>query len=437
MFEERAHPAARLAAWCRVHSATIVLGAVIGAAMATGGYALLMRWAGPAPQVTASAPPVAPVTAEPAAAPRDTVVWRDETGAVFRASVNPADFEQLLQARRHALDATRAESRDEASVEILAALKPIFAEMKDRVPGYADWYSSYATTYELVAQGLLSAFHYLGRSLDIFSPPQESLYATMAADMVEFLQEQYAEQVVRPQTTRVRLQAAFDKSYSTLRAHWQRVIAGQRQVMREFTQLAARTPERLSLDRAAGVALDWDGQQDERSIMHEDVSIEQGFRRGLLTVRLKMPRSGRPPAAIDSSDTSRVDSDKIRGAIVTLFDKLVGTVVSKMGNLAIGIFAGGTAGGTAGVGYGGMAALPGAAAGPGIIATVPVGALIGLATTIAAEMITNRLQASLTRQEFEETLRQSVDATENAAETAMIAVLHQQIEAWYADIIPP
>jgi molecular chaperone DnaK (HSP70) len=63
--------------------------------------------------------------------------------------------------------------------------------------------------------------------------------------------------------------------------------------------------------------------------------------------------------------------------------------------------------------------------------------VIGFATTIVAEMITNRLQASLTRQEFEDTLRQSVDATENAAETAMIAVLHQQIEAWYADISPP
>ena len=41
-------------------------------------------------------------------------------------------------------------------------------------------------------------------------------------------------------------------------------------------------------------------------------------------------------------------------------------------------------------------------------------------------MITNRLQASLNREEFEETLRQSVDATENAVETAMIAVLHDE-----------
>jgi hypothetical protein len=30
-----------------------------------------------------------------------------------------------------------------------------------------------------------------------------------------------------------------------------------------------------------------------------------------------------------------------------------------------------------------------------------------------------------------------VDATENAIETGMIAVLHEHIEAWYADIVNP
>jgi len=111
-------------------------------------------------------------------------------------------------------------------------------------------------------------------------------------------------------------------------------------------------------------------------------------------------------------------------------------VVSKWGNLAFGIFAGGTAGGSVGLGFG-MPEIPGAVAGGGIATADPIGALIGFATTVVAEMITNRVQASLTRQEFENTLRQSVDATENAVETAMIAVLHQLIEAWYTDINPP
>jgi hypothetical protein len=439
MSEERAHPAAGFAAWCRVHGAPLVVGAVIGAAGAIGGYTLLIQPTRPTPEAGSRAPVVA-VAAEPPDRlrdrPRDTVVWRDETGAIFRAKVGVQDFEPLLQARRQALDATRSASRDEASTEILAALTPVFAEMKDRVPRYARWYFSYATTYELVALGLVSAFEYLGRSLDIFSPQQDRLYDTMAGRMIDFLQDEYAEQVVRPEATQVPLQAAFDKSYDTMRARWQRVIAEQRQAMREFIKQVAGTPERLSADQAVDLAFDWDGQRNDRSAMHEEISVEQSFRHGWLAVRLKLPRSGRPPTELDSGQTSRVDSDKIRGAIVTLFDNVIGTVVSEMGNLAIGIFAGSTAGGAAGIGFGGPATLPGAAA-TGLATGVPIGALIGIATTIAGEMITNRLQASLNREEVEETLRQSVDATENAVETAMIAVLHQQIEAWYADIIPP
>jgi hypothetical protein len=257
-----------------------------------------------------------------------------------------------------------------------------------------------------------------------------------AARLVDYLKDQYAEQVVRPQTTQVRLQVAFDKSYTTLRAHWERLIAGQRQAMHQFIQQEARTPERLPPVQAGGVTPDWDGQRDDRAVMHEDVSVEQSFRRGLLTLRLKLPRFGRAPAELDTRETSRVDSDKIRGTIVTMFDKLVGTVVSQMGNLALGIFAGGAAGGSVGAGFG-MPAIPGAAAGGGIVAAVPIGAVIGFATTVVAEIISNRVQASLTRREFEDTLRQSVDATENAVETAIIGVLHQQIEAWYTDINPP
>ncbi len=433
--EKRAAPAERLATWCRAHAAPISLAAALSAAAVLGGYVALGPRLGLHVAPIGNAPPVS-VAEDSAATARDTVVWRDETGAVFRAKVDAPELAQFLRARREALDAVRTETREQASAGILAALRPVFADMKERVPGYADWYSSYATTYELVAQGLLAALDYLGRSLDIFSPQRDSLYGVMAARLIDYLQEQYAEQVVRPPATQVRLQAAFDGSYATLRAHWERLIAGQRQAMRQFIQQEGGTPQRLSPERAAGVTLDWDGQRDDRAVMHEDVSVEQSFRRGLLTVRLKLPRFGRVPVELDTSNTSRVDSDKIRSTIVTMFDKLVGTVVSQMGNLALGIFAGGTAGGSVGFGLG-MPAIPGAVAGGGIATAIPIGAVIGFATTIVAEMITNRLQASLTRQEFEDTLRQSVDATENAAETAMIAVLHQQIEAWYADISPP
>jgi len=60
-----------------------------------------------------------------------------------------------------------------------------------------------------------------------------------------------------------------------------------------------------------------------------------------------------------------------------------------------------------------------------------------VAATVVAEMLSNRLEESLNREEFEEGLRQTVAATENAIETGMIAVLHEHVEGWYADIVNP
>ena len=73
----------------------------------------------------------------------------------------------------------------------------------------------------------------------------------------------------------------------------------------------------------------------------------------------------------------------------------------------------------------------------GFATAVPMGAAMGLALTVAAEMLSNRLEEALTRTEFEESLRRTVDATENAIETGMIAALHKHVEESYADIVNP
>jgi hypothetical protein len=43
----------------------------------------------------------------------------------------------------------------------------------------------------------------------------------------------------------------------------------------------------------------------------------------------------------------------------------------------------------------------------------------------------------MTRAEFEESVIKSVDATENAINAKMIAVLNEHIEAWYVELVNP
>jgi hypothetical protein len=446
--EQHVHPAARIVGACRRHPrlSLLVAGLAVAAATATGYLAATMSQPAPAPVVEG----VAPVHKDK---PRDRVVWRDATGTIYSAKVAVGRFDDFLRQQHDTIETARTESRQEATAEIAAALKPVFAEMTARVPAYADWYFGYTTKYELMANALLPAIDHLSRHLASFTgeapPEEESLVQAIGAYMAEYLAEQYAERVVRPRETEIRLRAAFDKSYGELQARWAPIVTEQRAAIHAFIQQQAGSAERLSPgqlspDQAAGLKLDWDASRAEGAAMHKEVLTEESFRRGLLSLTLMTPRGAKAPETPDIKPHTTEEADEISHVIVSLFDKVVGPIVSQMGDLAIGIFAGGAASGTTiGMGFMGIGPMGLATGlGPSAVTTslataVPIGGAIGLATTVVAEMLSNRLEKALGRGEFEENIRQTVDATENAVETKMIAVLHEHIAAWYADAVDP
>ncbi len=437
--ERRVLPAARIVAVCRAHPVLVLVAAVLAlAAAAAGGYIVHATRARLAPATTAGAPIIQPgIGSRPAesdAKIRDTIVWRDEAGAIYRAKVADGRFGQFLRQRKAVLETARTESRERSAGEILAALKPVFAAMTARVPGYADWYFRYLTRYELMGHAVLPALGYLGRSLAFSSRPDKSLVQAVGPHVVAYLQTQYAERVVRPREAEIRLRAAFDKSHDALQAHWRRLVDEQRAAMRAFIEEQAGSAKRLSADQAGGIELDWDGSREHGSGVPEERMVEQTFRRGSLSVTLRIPKSAKASAPPAVGEKTAEEVDEITHVIVDLFNKLIGPVVSQMSDLAIGAFAGSAAGGTT-VGFG--FAGPPAVLATGVATAVPIGAAIGLAATVAAEMLTNRVEESLNRSEFEEGLRQTVDATENAIETGMIAALHEHVEGWYANIVNP
>ncbi len=419
--------------------------AVVAAAAA--GYVARAFMPQPAPATMAGAPTtnsgtipgLNPIPAAAPDKPRDTVVWRDEAGAIYRAKVADGRFDQFLRERVRVLEAARDVSREQATAEISGALKPIFAGMTARVPKYADWYFAYTTKYELMAHALMPALDTLGRDVDRLAGQDtlggEGLVRSIGVHMVAYLEDQYAEQVVRPRAADSQLQAAFDKSYDDLEARWARIVTEERGAMRAFIAEQGGSAERLSADQAHGLELDWDGKPDNGPKMHKERMVEQTFRQGLLSITLKIPKSAKTPAQHEASEDNPEEADVITHVIVNLFDKVVGPIVSQMGDLAIGVVAGSAASGTT-VGFGimGVGAM---GVTTGVATAVPLGAAIGLAATVAAEMLSNRLEASLSRTDFEDNVKKTVDSTENTVETKMIAVLDQHIEAWYADIANP
>jgi hypothetical protein len=347
------------------------------------------------------------------------------------------------------LEAARTESRNQVAAEMLAVLKPVFADMRARVPGYADWYFGYVTKYELMAYALVPAIDHLGRKLDFFSeqnPRQrESVVQSMSAYLTTVLDQQYAREGVQPHQAEVLLQAAFDNSYGKVRARWAGIIAEQRGAMRAFIRAQGGSAETLSADQAAGLHLDWDGTRSDASAMHAENVIFLSFRGGLLSVRMTIPKSARAHAESELGDNAVEKVGDVNHVIMDVFDRVVGSTVSQIGDLAAGILAGSVASGliewemAGGVGPAAGAGTVGApaVAAASLATAVPIGAAIGLAATVVAEILSNRMEEALDRTEFEENIRQTVDAMETSVETKMISVLDEHVEASYVDIAYP
>ena len=128
--------------------------------------------------------------------------------------------------------------------------------------------------------------------------------------------------------------------------HWERLVDEQRAAMLGFIKEQAGSAERLSADQAAGIEVDWDGSREHDSAVHDEAVVDQRFRRGLLSVTLKIPKRAKTPAPPDISEKTPEETDEITHVIVDLFNKLIEPVVSQMSDLAIGAFAGSAAGGT-------------------------------------------------------------------------------------------
>lgn len=366
--------------------------------------------------------------------PRDTVVWRDESGVVFRAKVDRERFTKLLTARQAAAEELRRKARAQATDSVDAGLATLFADAKTRVPRYAKWYFTYTTRYVLMAHAVAPALQYSTNHLLGRRQHEKSLVDAISMHMVRYLEEQYMDRVLHPAETEAQLQILFSTPFESIRMQWDRVAIEQRRAMHAFIVAEAKSPERLSAERAAGLTLDWDGKRNEFKFMHQDAIVSQSFRRGMLNVMLEVPSSeSTPNGTCKNCKETAVGSDEISHVILNLFGKIVDPIVSEVGNIVAGILAGGVAGGTAA----GFAVPPGMAMTAVATTTVPIGAAIGLATTVAAEMLSNRMEEALSRAEFEKNLGQTLDETQKEIESRMVSVIDDHIDAWFEDVVNP
>ncbi len=377
-------------------------------AAAYGAHSLLVSRGAPA-----AGPALAIVdggTTQPVRA-RDVVAWRDENGVIRRGQVDEGRLAQFRQERHEATKAARTAAHEQVRTVLPAALQPIFAAAAERAPGYADWYFSYTSKYVLMGHALAAAGMQVIASPPVSSSNREVLTQAIVEHLTEYLRQQYSNRVLHPRAMQADIQAALGRTLGTLREGLARHIAAEQAAIQSFIQTEIRSAEVVDGEAASRLALDWDGQAQGLGLAPWRSSALHRYRRGLLDIAFEVPSYDAADSASPIEHFSGEEGfDEIAHVIVNLFGKVVDPVASEMGNVAIGLLAGGIA--------------AGAAAAP------PMAAVIGLGVGVGSEILSNPLEETLTRPEFERGLQQSIEVMRDEIAATMIAVFDRNIDAW-------
>jgi hypothetical protein len=191
--------------------------------------------------VAAEPPPSAPPVADPAGVPRTIFAWRDDQGVLRRTAVDTARYDEFVGAELRQIEEDKRAMAAARGNRLRAALAPIFEEIHERVPGYADWVFDWWTSWTLLAR----TFGWTWENF-MTGPPLE-LPDRVQAQLIGEVQQQFIARVLEPRA----LEPSFDTVLNASLAAWrddltagcgkyQRALA--QFVRREATQVERKDP---------------------------------------------------------------------------------------------------------------------------------------------------------------------------------------------------
>jgi len=200
---------------------------------------------GPAPSTalpasaSAAEPPrqTAPAGA-PAGAAYVVYTWRDERGVLRRAGVDRAHYDEFVIAQQRQIEAdAHAMSLARAS-RLRAGLAPIFEEIDERIPAYADWAFDWWTSWILLAK----TFRWSWEGMMTGSP--FDMPDRVQARLVQEIQQQFAGRVVEPAALESKIATALSAAQASLREEFSASCGKYQRAFNEFVRREARQVER-------------------------------------------------------------------------------------------------------------------------------------------------------------------------------------------------
>lgn len=360
---------------------------------------------------TAPAPPPSAPAGALAAEPVGSYTifaWRDGKGALRRAAVDTARYDEFVATTRRQFEADRQSLAAQRTSRLRAGLVPLFDEIDERVSGYADWAFNWWTSWILLAR----TFGWTWDDLTSGSPL--TLPDRVQTQLVAAVQEQFIGRVVEPHVLEPKIDAAL---HGTLAALREDLLGGCAKYQQEFADFVRREAQRIERqDPAQGWIPDplWDrGAASFQPLCDPDRAIDDRALHAEYPVLLELKTADSPVAESPVNDVilrmARPFATKLISFIV-----LPVIIAAVLGGILLPLFS----------------QLPSVLA--NVVTGVLTGALgaliIGFGASASVDWALNRTDAALNRAGFEATVRKAIISVERDFETRVLDAQQRSVD---------
>ena len=252
--------------------------------------------------------------------PQVTLVYENQAGELVRVLADAGKYSEFVRIHTANLERGRQQLHAQAREQLAAGLETVFADLRQRIPAFADWYYAYGTSYQLLWEALASAFRHLG---------EEQMSVAVAADLERLIQQHYELLVLKPEITDPRLQQIY---HTTLYNARQSYLLMLTTMQAEFQIFIAQHTTHLEASKlpAPEVRLDWSSQLHKVRIA-SDANSTLGAFRGITLTTLSAIAGKALGSQVGLAVASRLSLPFVERALLAVTGGTTGVVSGSLG----------------------------------------------------------------------------------------------------------
>ena len=319
--------------------------------------------------------------------------YRSQNGQTYRVLVDADHYSDFVQQQITFFEEQRKQLQIDAQQRLKDNLTPIFQQMQQRIPQFADWYFAYLTTYDLLLKATSSVVQHS------LSTEAQNLSDAVSYDLQKYFQQHYEKIILQPEINDPLLQTLYQSQLKVTYLQWLESLA----IVQDKFQLfvSQQTTHLQDIPYKTTLELDWKSHLNKINFANYQKSGVETWR-GLLFAT----GGGITGKAVGGALAKGIAA---KAAETTLFSKLASPFAAKA--LTIG-------------GSGAVGALGG-----------PVGAFVGIVGGIGIDYLLNEGISLMQRDAFIVDTNIALQSTKTTWEEILQDSLNKTIDVWFNDSI--